>query len=279
MLQGCLAAAVPVVAGGMLASRDAIIEGGEGDAGTDAASASTAAAPETGDTAQSARATEPGMPVEVAPASVTPAAPAAAASKAPEIAASRPASGGTAPSSFSDLASYALTQVADPAKPATSALLANPGALDGRRKACSDTPPVVLIDLDPAGRMLALDQTMRGKAGLARTLADLRRSGISIAWISQRLTVDTDQIRVKLAEAGLDLLGEDILLLMPSLQDTKQQRRRSLGEEFCLLAIAGDTRSDFDELFDYLKNPDAAIRLNTLRGAGWFLTPLPITRE
>jgi hypothetical protein len=44
------------------------------------------------------------------------------------------------------------------------------------------------------------------------------------------------------------------------------------------MAIAGDTKSDFDELFEYLKDPHAAEPLDELLGAGWFLTPLPLLK-
>lgn len=42
------------------------------------------------------------------------------------------------------------------------------------------------------------------------------------------------------------------------------------------IAIAGDEPADFDELYSYLKSDDAALGLNEMFGAGWFLTPLPI---
>ena len=43
-------------------------------------------------------------------------------------------------------------------------------------------------------------------------------------------------------------------------------------------AIAGDRKADFDEVFDYLRNPDGpvAIALEQFIGAGWFLAPPPI---
>ena len=47
--------------------------------------------------------------------------------------------------------------------------------------------------------------------------------------------------------------------------------------EFCVVALAGDERADFDELFQYLKNPAAAAPLEALIGKGWFLIPQPLT--
>jgi hypothetical protein len=43
-----------------------------------------------------------------------------------------------------------------------------------------------------------------------------------------------------------------------------------------VVAIAGDARSDFDELFDYLMDPSAALPIEALLDAGWFLTPPPL---
>ena len=160
-----------------------------------------------------------------------------------------------------------------------SALLKNPGALDGQRAACSDAPHAVLIDLDPAGRMFALDNQVQGDPGLAAQLATLRRQGVTIGWISQRLVIDAERVRAVLMNAGLDPLGEDTLLLLASFEQNKQQRRRAFGQDHCVVAIAGDALTDFDELFDYLKNPDSAIRLNPLRDAGWFTTPVPLAKQ
>jgi hypothetical protein len=42
-----------------------------------------------------------------------------------------------------------------------------------------------------------------------------------------------------------------------------------------VLAIAGDRRADFDILFDYLRDPDYAIRLEAWMDRGWFLLPYP----
>ena len=38
----------------------------------------------------------------------------------------------------------------------------------------------------------------------------------------------------------------------------------------------GDEKRDFDELFAFLKDPDAAFALDTLLGEAWFLAPAPL---
>ncbi len=64
--------------------------------------------------------------------------------------------------------------------------------------------------------------------------------------------------------------------MMRRKDDRKQTRRKELGETHCVIAIAGDMRGDFDELFLFLKDPASAAPLERLIGAGWFLIPLPL---
>ncbi len=60
--------------------------------------------------------------------------------------------------------------------------------------------------------------------------------------------------------------------------DRKQTRRDDLAKVSCVIAIAGDSRSDFNELFEYLVNPEAALALELLIGQGWFLIPPALTQ-
>ena len=55
--------------------------------------------------------------------------------------------------------------------------------------------------------------------------------------------------------------------------------REQLAQLSCLIAIAGDTRSDFDELYDYLLDPNDAAPLEPIIGEGWFLIPTPLLSE
>jgi len=260
MLQGCLVAAIPMVAGGALASRDVINENRDNSApapGPAARPATPPAEPTTADAmlaANSEPATKQPEPTQTS----TP-----------------PVRGHAASSAYTSFASYALMQAALADGEAQSAVLENPGALDGARAQCAKAPIAVLIDLDPAGKMLALEGAMQLDPAFSSQLELLRRQDVTIGWISQRLVINAERIRTKLAGAGLDPLGEDVLLL-PSFDQSKQQRRHAFGQDHCLVAIAGDEQTDFDELFGYLKNPDAALRLNSLRDAGWFITPLPL---
>ena len=80
-------------------------------------------------------------------------------------------------------------------------------------------------------------------------------------------------LTAKLKSSGLDPDSADQLLLMRYPGDRKQTRRADLAKVSCIIAIAGDTRKDFDELFEYLVNPEAALALELLIGQGWFLIP------
>jgi hypothetical protein len=52
--------------------------------------------------------------------------------------------------------------------------------------------------------------------------------------------------------------------------------RQQASEDVCIVAIAGDERSDFDELYDYLRDPNGAPALEEMIGSGWFIVPPPL---
>lgn len=180
--------------------------------------------------------------------------------------------------SFDDFYGYALAQASlDPLEaPMRSALLENPGSLEPVRQICGGRTPVVLIDLDPHGGIFDPAAAGRGSNPLAEVLAVLRSRKIAVAWISELTDEAAPAIQARLAAERLDPARADQLLLVSDDAASKQALRRELAETHCPIAIAGDTREDFDELFAYLKNPDAAFTLNEMFGAGWFLTPNPI---
>ncbi len=105
---------------------------------------------------------------------------------------------------------------------------------------------------------------------------DLRRQGVTIAWITDREPQDAGTIRARLLEAGLDPTGRDPLFVQRYPGELKQARRRALLETHCLLAIAGDDRRDFDDLYLYLLDPASALSLEAMIGDRWFLIPNPL---
>ena len=183
----------------------------------------------------------------------------------------------TAARSFDRFYGYALAQASlDPLQaPMRSALLENPGSLEPVRQHCGTGEPLVLIDLDPGETLFDPDDAGIPNLALAEVLAVLRARGLAVAWISDVPDTREDAVRAALGASGLDTSGVDRLLLSDNTA-SKQDRRQALAETACPVALAGDRRADFDELYAYLKNPDAALALNEMFGAGWFLTPNPI---
>lgn len=181
-------------------------------------------------------------------------------------------------SSYADFAAFARAQAAIPVVGADrrSAILADSGRLVPETRLCSIHPGAILIDLDPAGDALDTARPLAANPALAVGLAELRREGIEIGWVSARTADRAGAIRKALAASGLDPDGRDQLVLLRFPEERKQTRREDFAKANCVLAIAGDERADFDELFGYLRDPAAPTPLDTLIGKGWFLVPPPL---
>ena len=204
--------------------------------------------------------------------------PVVAAQPAPApVAAAEPAPAPT-PTPFAAFHRYALDRLAGngPGNVRRSMLLADPASLDPALQACGTKPPAVLIDLDPANSLLPLVAGNRADQQLGALLVDLRTRGVAVYWISGHSPGAASAIRQQLTASALDPTGNDPLIVARFASETKQQRRRALGETHCLLAVLGDSRSDFDELYDYLRDPGLADPLEVLIGHGWFLAPNPL---
>ena len=157
-----------------------------------------------------------------------------------------------------------------------SMLLVDPPSLEPTLRACAGLPAAVLVDLDPAGALMPMVGPVRTDGGLAMALGDLRQRGVTIYWITGHSPGQAGEIRRRLAEAGLDPSGDDPLIVTRFAGESKQARRQALGGTDCLLAILGDQRADFDELYDYLLSPEVGAPLDVLIGNGWFLAPPPL---
>ncbi|NMW32882.1 hypothetical protein HKD42_12495 [Altererythrobacter sp. RZ02] len=181
---------------------------------------------------------------------------------------------------YDALLSYAVTEAArDPVeRPRMSAVLQAPTSLSPARADCSIRPPAVLFDLDPADGLFDPDTMDHSDPLLDVMVRRLRAEAIDIFWISGLPALRAGDVRRVLKNSGLDPKSDDGILLIQRSEDRKQERRKQLQETHCLIAIAGDTRSDFDELYEYLKTPELAQPLEELVGSGWFLAPLPLTQ-
>lgn len=271
-LQACVAGVIPLAAGAAMTTSRAEASGkaaAANESSRHAAAPTVASGPATAfrllpQTEEALRDFDPGAGARLLPLTSLPVPdPSAAAGAADEA-------------TYAAFADYALGVAAidQPGGDARqSALLARPGLLVPERAPCNFTGNAVLIDLDPADG--ALDTTrVQENPALTRALARLRAAGVEVVW-SASLTADrAGDVRSWLRRSGLDPQGKDRQLLLRYSEDRKQTRRKQASSETCLIAMLGDERSDFDELFDYLKNPDAAVGLDAMLGKGWFLAPV-----
>ncbi|MBU1605507.1 MAG: hypothetical protein KKD08_01680 [Alphaproteobacteria bacterium] len=160
--------------------------------------------------------------------------------------------------------------------PRQSALLAEPDLLTPERMECGGKPPAAILDLDPGKESFDPLVPAAGNPRLAAALAELRERDVTVFWTSHLGAGFEDALRSVLAQTGLDPQGRDRLLLLRSLDERKHTRRTEIAQTHCVVAILGDQRADFDELFHYLRQPDTALRLDAMLGKGWFLAdPIP----
>ena len=174
------------------------------------------------------------------------------------------------------LTSYALSRASSPMADAVLDVIDPNDPLSAPRRAqCGKLQPAVLIDLDP--ELNVFDPAAAApQPGLAEALSALRAAGITVMWTSALQVEQAEKVAAALARTGLDPSKTDRLLLLKGPGDRKQARRLSAARNWCVVAMAGDRRGDFDEAFDYLKDPDTQIPADRLFGNGWFLAPAPL---
>ncbi|QJB70139.1 hypothetical protein [Parasphingorhabdus halotolerans] len=143
---------------------------------------------------------------------------------------------------------------------------------------CEGKPLAVLIDMDDKSNSgWSRSETLYRQNGLVEALGELRAAKISVIWLSDEPSVLSDRISAILKDAELSASGaDDFLFLDRGGEDRKQERRWDAANNYCIVAMAGDSRSDFDELYDYLRDPDGAITLEHMFGNGWFIAPPPL---
>ncbi|WP_338242423.1 hypothetical protein [Aurantiacibacter hainanensis] len=309
-LQGCIAAAaLPIVAGGGALVRNSVSDDARSDGQVDIRNAAApvarptpaptptpalaaaeppvpaaapsapepaAAEPEQAppaaieDPAQPAEELATSQPLTEPPASANPAADRLAGRSAAQAALNMPAGEG-----YGALHGYAMRTLGE-GLPMTSAMLADPTSLQPVRRDCAGNSPTVVIDLDPEDGLVPIAGPLAMNTELSRVLADLRMRDVSIAWMTDRGPVDARAVRDRLVAAGLDPEGSDSLYVERYPGETKQARRTALSETQCVIAVAGDTRSDFDDLYNYIIDQNDARPLEILLGNGWFLIDNPV---
>ena len=167
---------------------------------------------------------------------------------------------------------YALAQAQ--AKPPQSALLASGSRLEAPvRRACPSPTPAVILDLDDGAAPFAPATAAKPDPALAEGLARLRQAGVVVLWITRLPAARAADVAGWVRSSGLDPEAQDQFLLVRNPDDRKQVLREQANRDVCVVAIAGSARGDFDELYDYLRDPSLALGLEPMIGAGWFLVP------
>jgi hypothetical protein len=142
--------------------------------------------------------------------------------------------------------------------------------------ACGAKPLAVIVDLDAAPVAAQNDESLTRPLG--SLLEDIRDAGLRLIWISGRAQVEVastlDPLRQGVNPA---IKAEDLISLQQKGNLRKQERRWNLAQYYCIVAIAGDEKNDFDELFGYLRNPDYAVGLGKFWNRGWFVVPHPVS--
>jgi hypothetical protein len=183
----------------------------------------------------------------------------------------------TAAAPWRDFAAFALDRAAGlaEARNAASALLTQEGALSFRTelRPCTAREAAVVIDLDPVDGLFTPSFARQVSPDISAQVARLRETGVIVLWVSQASANDVAGVAEALQASGLDPTGRDPILLVRNAEERKQVLREEANQTVCVVAIAGDERSDFDELFDYLRDPRLATAYDAQLGSGWFLVP------
>lgn len=176
---------------------------------------------------------------------------------------------------YARMVQYALDRAAARAagEDVRSAVLVEGVSLaDPRTVPCGDKPLAVIIDMDAVPGAAQLTQS-----GLATLLDSLRSADIRIAWMGNGSIAAIEAILTQPNVAEYSLLSQrDDILSAPEKGPRKQEQRWAFAKGHCVLATAGDRKSDFDELFDYLRDPAYAAPLETFNDHGWFIVPSPL---
>ncbi len=179
-------------------------------------------------------------------------------------------------SGYPSLAAFAISHANAPQTDSALDVIDPTAPLSAPHRAqCGGLAPAVMIDLDP-GLSVFDPASPAASPGLSEALAALRAAGITVLWTSALPIEKAEIVHSALARTQLDPMRTDRLLLLNGAGDRKQARRNSAARNWCVIAMAGDRRGDFDEAFDYLRDPDAVIPADSLFGDGWFLARAPM---
>lgn len=150
---------------------------------------------------------------------------------------------------------------------------------------CQRRPPVVVIDLDPATadpdpRMVEPKNVAQTRfvaaQGWAASLAEIRSMDVKLVWVSAHSDAFQSALQNLLRFSSLDPNGSDRVIAVGAEGQNKQALRLQIARSACILAVVGDKRGDADEAYDYLRQPNAVLPIDSNWGEGWFLLPPPL---
>ena len=177
---------------------------------------------------------------------------------------------------FFDFAAGRAAGFAERREPKSALLVAGTSLMLPQMRDCAAEVPAVVVDLDAGQGTFAPVQGQAAAPALIEGLTRVREAGAVVVWLSALPAARVGEVAETLRASGLDPEGRDPLLLVRSPDDRKQALRDEANRDVCVIAIAGDRKGDFDELFDYLRDPHAGDSLDFLLGSGWFLVPPPL---
>lgn len=141
-------------------------------------------------------------------------------------------------------------------------------------KLCAGQSLAVIVDIDQdrktaVGRSARLAQIN----SLSAALNAIRAENITIIWLSRARRDQSENILAQLNPLGI--VDDKDFLSLHEQSERKQLQRQYIAATYCVISILGDTKADFDELFQYVRNPNQFIDLNALFGKGWFVQDIP----
>jgi 5'-nucleotidase (lipoprotein e(P4) family) len=215
--------------------------------------------------------------------------------------------------SYDGFTRYAIARQAARAKGTVEqgALLADGASLDAPLwSSCGTKPAAVILDMDETTVLNTganYDTARRGDPpfdparwdaweaasvglidpvpGAVEAFAALRAAGITPIIVSNRQERFAAQAAQALARIGLGdfVPGKTMLLRGAGSSSGKDARRATIGQNWCVVAMAGDQLGDFSDLFNAKGlAPDARRRavqgqgISGRWGQGWFLMPNPL---
>ncbi|CAN5443666.1 hypothetical protein BH09PSE4_BH09PSE4_20440 [soil metagenome] len=314
LLSGCVVAALPVLAGGAIATKAAKGKQHKGERSTPTAQAKQVVTPEGTWTIVNAKEMPPpNGAVRGAPAPVAPAGPISAA-----VPLEMQYLYGSGEASAISLQAYRalwnylhveIRYLRDKTQ-AKSVILTRDSTLDAPKfDTCGDRKLAVVLDVDEtsllnlgfasdaarrgpgydAGRWTRWEATGANKVvavpGAAETLAAVRGDGITVIFNSNRSASSAVTTAAALEGAGLGpvVYGDTLWLRDDGTSSGKDERRWKIAERYCVVAMVGDQLGDFSDLFNdpglsvpARRAAAAGAALSPLWGAGWFVLPNPV---